>query len=208
MRSDHASRSPTSLVVPSTNPHLPAPAPTVVANRGCPPSRHRRTPALDGPILRVVEHHDPALSGAPGVADPAFERFWLPIIGPSAALAVRFVDRELDRHPRGSNLDLDDMATSLGLAFRPGRGCSLERAISRCVLFGLARMRGDALAVRRRIPPLPLRFLDRLPPRLRADYENWEQNPTAGGFVSGTGSAHDGSPRRSGDGFQSPCRPE
>jgi hypothetical protein len=88
-----------------------------------------------------------------------------------------------DAEPDGFDLNLDDTARGLGLGGREGRHSPFQRALARCVTFHLARSQGPgALAVRRRIPPLPRRHLDRLPPSLQELHTQWSaaQDRTGG----------------------------
>ena len=55
-----------------------------------------------------------------------------------------------------------------------GRHSPFVRALSRCVQFDLAQPQGDdALAVRRKVPPLNRRQLARLPQALQESHERW-----------------------------------
>lgn len=49
------------------------------------------------------------------------ERFWLPVLGPTATLLLRRLAYELDRSPEGFDLSANDMARSLGLGGMAGR---------------------------------------------------------------------------------------
>jgi hypothetical protein len=102
------------------------------------------------------------------------EQFWLPIVGPTSTWLLRRIVAGFDVEPAGFDLNLDDTARGLGLGGRAGRHSPFQRALSRCVVFKLARPHGPAaLAVRRRIPPLPRRQLDRLPPVLQNLHCEW-----------------------------------
>ena len=108
------------------------------------------------------------------------EQFWLPIIGPTSTWLLRRLVARLDDEPDGFELKVEDAARSLGLGTRRGRHSPLQRALGRCVDFRLARPHGPgALAVRRRLAPLPRRHLDRLPPSLQARHAEWSASPGA-----------------------------
>ena len=50
------------------------------------------------------------------------------------------------------------------------------RSLSRCAQFNLAQVQGaDTLAVRRRVPPLNRRQVQRLPESLQASHAEWQQ---------------------------------
>jgi len=100
------------------------------------------------------------------------ETYWLGILGPSATWLLRRLDAGLEAAPGGYTADLGELAACLGLRRAGGRRVSIERALERCVAFGLAqRLPGARLAVRRHLPPLPRRHLERLPRALRAAHE-------------------------------------
>jgi hypothetical protein len=128
-----------------------------------------------GPTLRIVPWVDP-------VADPHgvhpcsryVELYWLGVIGPSTTWLLRRLSYGLEVHADGFDLDLTDTARSLGLGDRMGKNSPFRRALQRLSTFELARSHGpDALAVRTRIPPLPLRHVRRLPEALQASHRRW-----------------------------------
>src|ERR1700733_9647794 len=63
------------------------------------------------------------------------ERCWLPILGPSTLLFLRFAVRLLDLSPDGVELDTTDLARSLGLGGRNGDGAPFRRVIDRAADF-------------------------------------------------------------------------
>ena len=94
---------------------------------------------------------------------------------------MRRIAGYFDSEPDGFALNLDETARGLGLGGREGRHSPFQRAVSRCISFKLARPHGPgALAVHRRIPPLTLRQLNRLPPSLQTLHSEWSasQNRT------------------------------
>jgi hypothetical protein len=104
------------------------------------------------------------------------ERFWLGVLGPSTVWLLRRLAVRLDQSPEGFDLDLDETARWLGVGHRGGKGSPLLRAIDRTCTFGMAQSIGrDGLAVRRKLPPLNRRQLERLHPDLRAAHEQWQQ---------------------------------
>ena len=141
--------------------------------------RPRRRPTLaataDASALRVVPWVDP-------VADPHglhpcsryVELYWLGVIGPSTTWLLRRLSYGLEVRPDGFDLELTETARSLGLGERMGKNSPFRRALQRLCTFELARPHGpDGLAVRTRIPPLPLRHLSRLPESLQSSHRRW-----------------------------------
>jgi hypothetical protein len=138
-------------------------------------------PAIDpGGKLRVVPWLDP-------VADPLgvhpcslyVEQYWLGILGPSTTWLLRRVSYGLEAHPDGFVLDLADTAHSLGLGDRMGKNSPFRRALHRLAKFELARPHGpDGIAVRTRVPPLPLRHVQRLAPWLQESHRQANQRST------------------------------
>ena len=151
------------------------PLPTVVVP---PPTVRRSRPALStvaGDRLRIVAWVDP-------VADPHgmhpcsryVELYWLGIIGPSTTWLLRRLSYGLEVNGRGFDLPLEETARSLGIGDRMGKNSPFRRALQRLVTFELARPHGAGeLAVRTRIPPLPLRHLSRLPESLQSSHRRW-----------------------------------
>ena len=102
------------------------------------------------------------------------ETFWLPILGPTSTWLLRRIAIRFDDHPAGFGLEVVETARSLGLGERVGRNSPLRRAMARCVTFEVARHEGgDALGVRRRLPPLPRRHLIHLPTSLQDEHRRW-----------------------------------
>ncbi len=93
---------------------------------------------------------------------------WLPVIGPSTTWAFRRLATGLEAQPDGYDIDVAELAQSLGLGSGAGRSSGIFRAITRLVVFGLARWEDEStLAVLRKAPPLAGRQLRRLSPRLQ-----------------------------------------
>jgi hypothetical protein len=129
----------------------------------------------DVPTLRIVPWVDP-------IADPHglepcsryVELYWLPVTGPSTTWLLRRLSYGMDMHSGGFDLDLVETARALGLGERMGKNSPFRRALQRLCTFELARPHGPGgMAVRTRIPPLPLRHLSRLPGALQTSHRRW-----------------------------------
>lgn len=133
------------------------------------------TPPFPTPVLQVRPWIDPLVDELGFDLRSAYvERFWLSTLGPSTTFLLRRIAEGFDLAPDGFDLDLADTAGGLGLAARGGRNSPFMRALVRTTKFGLARMHGDTIEVRRRVPPLNLAQVSRLPERLRADHAAWQ----------------------------------
>jgi hypothetical protein len=127
------------------------------------------------PILQVEPWADPLIDELGfDLRSHYVERFWLGILGPSTTFLLRRVAEGFDRHPDGFELDLADTAGGLGLAARGGRNSPFMRSLVRTTKFGLARLHGERFQVRRRVPPLTLALLTRLPECLQAEHAAWQ----------------------------------
>ncbi len=135
--------------------------------------------AADGPHfpesrLRVTALHDPVLDAmGHDPRSPYVERYWLSILGPSATLLLRRLAHGLDLEPEGFEFDPAEWALELGLGTRGGKHSPFWRTIDRTSRFGMTRRNAEVLAVRRRLPPLTARQVERLPTRLREAHERW-----------------------------------
>lgn len=130
--------------------------------------------ALVEPTLVVVPWHDEVVDTIG--YDPRstyVETFWLNVLGPTTTWIVRRMVTGLDEYPGGYELDLEQTAAALGLVFTPGAANPFARSMNRCVLFGAAQPVAGGLAVRRRLPPVSARHLQRMPPYLRAAHQSW-----------------------------------
>ena len=122
--------------------------------------------------LRVTRWHDPIVDERGYEPRSGYvERFWLPVIGPTASWIYRRLTDDLHAHPCGLDVDLSDLAAQMGLAHRPDRTRRFDRALERCIMFGLAQRNGDTLAVRCYAPSVPRRFLERLPAHMVDDHD-------------------------------------
>ena len=133
------------------------------------------------PTLMVVPWHDPVVEAVGyDVSSTYVELFWLNVLGPTATWLIRRLARGLDRYPHGYELDLADTAGALGLGYVRGATNPFLRALHRCVLFGVAQPYDGALAVRRRLPPVATRHLQRMPDSLRERHTDWVRaDPTS-----------------------------
>lgn len=140
-------------------------------------------------VLRVRPWDDPKLGHRGHDPRSAYvERFWVAILGPSAVWLLRLLAREFDELAAGDDLplDLESTARRLGLQHRGGRTSTLMRTIDRCAAFHLARFNDDAvLKVRRQLPPVPHRLLDRMPRELRDEVGRWSRTDGAEDFSVG-----------------------
>ena len=125
---------------------------------------------LADPVLDALGH-DPRSSYV--------EQFWLSVLGPSAILLLRRLAGRLEQDPAGFELDPTEWALELGLGARGGRHGPFWKTTERICRFGAAKRNGQALAVRRRLPPLTRRQISRLPDHLRCSHERWEKSQLA-----------------------------
>lgn len=136
--------------------------------------------SLVDPTLVIVPWHDEVVD--PIGYDPRstyVETFWLNVLGPTTTWIVRRMVTGLDEFPGGYELDLDQTAAALGLVFTPGASNPFARSINRSILFGAAQPVAGGLAVRRRLPPVSARHLQRMPPYLRAAHRAWRHSGNA-----------------------------
>ena len=127
---------------------------------------------LPATTLRVTRWHDPTVDERGHEPRSAYvERFWLPVIGPTALWIYLRTTDALHAHPGGIDLDLADLAAQMGLAHRSDRTRPFDRALERIARFGLADRHGDGIAVRCSTPSVPRRFLERLPAHMARDHD-------------------------------------
>ena len=119
--------------------------------------------------LRIEAWPDPVIDRLGHAPASAYvEWLWLPVIGPSAAWAYRRLTSGLAAQPGGYQVPLSELAHWLGLGQGTGANSTVVRTLRRLVAFQLALQVDDAtLAVRRRVPPLTRRRLERLSPYLQ-----------------------------------------
>lgn len=127
------------------------------------PDRAVITPWLD-PVVDV-RGYDPRSAYV--------ERFWLAVLGPSATWLMRRWAAEFDDHPDGYEVELADVARSMGLSVAKGHASPFARSVQRCVMFGVARARSDGWSIRRRLPQVAQRHLTRLPEPVQHAHAEW-----------------------------------
>ena len=126
------------------------------------------------PTIVVMPWHDPVVESVGYDArGPYVELFWLGILGPTSTWLLRRLVTGLDAYPDGYELDLAETATALGLSLTAGVHSPFGKALNRCIMFGMAHEVAGGIAVRRQIPPLPLRHLRRLPAHLQTAHIEW-----------------------------------
>ena len=116
---------------------------------------------VETPVERVVE--TPVEGCRFDARDIYVETYWLPILGPSAVLAVRRIADWLDHDPAGVHINLVDFGASLGVGTGTGRNTQINRTLGRLIDFRLARISGDHLEVRTELAPVPAGLRRRLP---------------------------------------------
>lgn len=117
------------------------------------------TQMLNGSELVIAPWHDPlAAQGFPADSDDTLV-YLTPILGPSAVLALHRMSRYLTADgATGAILGIEDMANSFGLTL-----ARFRQTIARLENFGMVRATPTTLHVRMMIPPLPQRWLERMP---------------------------------------------
>ena len=101
------------------------------------------------------------------------ETFWLSVVGPSTTLLLRRLADEFDLEPQGFEIDCASLSREIGLGPRMDRRGSFARTLERCMKFHLVQQQGDLLYVRRRIPPLSYRQVNKLGNRLQSLHHSW-----------------------------------
>ncbi len=139
-----------------------------------PVGRGRPDPVFPESTLSVTAWPDPVLDRLGHDPRSGYvEQFWLPVLGPSCLLLVRRLAAEIERAPDGFALDSTRWAQELGVGMKGGRHSPFWRALDRACRFGAARRHGQRLSVRRRLPPLTSRQVERLPESLRQAHDAW-----------------------------------
>jgi hypothetical protein len=112
---------------------------------------------------------------------PYVERFWLGVLGPSATWFLRYVADRFDAAAEGFDLDIGVCASAIGLGRPWGPTAAFPRMVNRLCQFGVARMLGrTTMEVRRTMPPLTRKQVERLPEALRVEHSRWvDQAPAA-----------------------------
>jgi hypothetical protein len=139
-------------------------------------------PTFSTPTLTVRAWPDPVIDQVGhDPRSPYVERFWLGILGPTATWLLRRLAGGLEAAPSGFELDLSTTARELGLSDRPSANSPFLRSIGRCCHFGAASVVDDAtLQVRRKLPPLTLGQVQRLPEPVQAAHRAWVEDHSPG----------------------------
>ena len=137
-------------------------------------SRTRRLFETDAATLVIEPWEDPMLAQYGfGVTDDYVEAFWLSTLGPTAAWPLRRLAAVLGDRPNVVRLDVAELSAGLGVGSPQDRLTPLAKALDRLVMFGVAQVRRDRLAVRLFLPPLASKQIDRLPPHLQRSHDAW-----------------------------------
>ena len=139
--------------------------------------------------VRILKLSSRRIVGATSGHDPQsayVERFWLPVLGPSTTWLIRLLNMHLERDGEGIEIALAEIGRALGLGDRPGRHAPLLRALRRAADYDLVMLgthSGDGavsgelvprdtleLLVRRRVPGLSTRLVERLDPALAREH--------------------------------------
>jgi hypothetical protein len=124
--------------------------------------------------VRVMPWHDPVVDRRGHDPRSVYvEQFWLGVLGPTATWLMRRLVSGFDRQPDGYDLDVAAVARSLGLSVSKGMASPFNKAVTRCVMFGLVQRRSDAWLVRRRVPLVSQRHLGRLPDEVQSQHNAW-----------------------------------
>lgn len=155
---------------------MPAPSPTPPPDR---PPLPALAPLPSEPLLLttatlvVRPWHDPVLEQFGH--DPRslyVERYWLAILGPSATWLLRHLAYRFDEEPFGFELDLEDTSRAIGVGMNHVPGAVFVRVLERSIAFGFAQFVDDTtLVVRRHLPTLTRRQVQRLPRRLQRAHD-------------------------------------
>ena len=117
------------------------------------------------PVLVVKPWRDPLVERGGFPVNSAYvETAWLPILGPSATLALRRLGLLATARPEGVQVDVRALAADLGLGKGTGRNSIIARTLRRLENFGMAQWRGGELEVRTVVAPLSARHAERLSP--------------------------------------------
>jgi len=136
----------------------------------------RKGPVFPEQRVRVSAWSDPVLDRLGHDPRSGYvEHYWLSILGPSCLLLLRRLAAELERQPDGFELETVQWAQELGIGMKGGKNGPFWRAIERACRFGAAQRNGDLLAMRRRLPPLTSRQVERLPAGLRQSHHRWTE---------------------------------
>jgi hypothetical protein len=90
------------------------------------------------------------------------ETFWLPVVGPTAVVLLRSLDRTLGQR-QTVRLPARELAASVGVGHDGGMHSPLMRSVRRLGQFGLGQWREDRLVLGYGVPSLATRHVTRLP---------------------------------------------
>ena len=136
-----------------------------VALQGKQLERSKRVTVDFKDTIRITSWVDPMLDNIGYDPRSSYvEHFWLPILGPSSIWLLRRARSLLEMNPTGITLSCAELGGSLGLGDTKGRSSLLTKTVQRCVDFEVAKMTHEgSIAFRRRLAPLSVRQLQRLP---------------------------------------------
>ncbi|MGH9138905.1 MAG: hypothetical protein ACRD0G_17985 [Acidimicrobiales bacterium] len=136
------------------------------------PAEALRVEAWADPVLDQLGHDPRSLY---------CERFWLPLIGPSAMCFARQLADGLEAAPTGFSLSTEEAARGLGLGAKGGRRSPFQRTIRRLAQFRIVHFdeRTEVLLTRRRLPPVTRTQLSKLPSPLRTAHDAWRRAESA-----------------------------
>lgn len=109
------------------------------------------------------------------------ETFWTPTLGPSCMCLLRLVAARFELWPDGFGVVVTDLASSLGLGQDvTWKKSSIRRTLDRCCNFDVAEWAGtEELRVRRFLPPLTTRQVERLSEPLQEAHAQWAKQRVA-----------------------------
>ncbi len=111
------------------------------------------------------------------------ELFWLGILGPTAVWLMRHLARRLDETASldsgdagpGVWIEIEETARAIGLASGRQRSAAFARTVDRLIRFNMATtVNGHTLAVRRHLPSISSRQVERLPESLQTAHKKWD----------------------------------
>lgn len=115
-----------------------------------------------------------------GAASVYVETFWLPLVGPTALLALRRLDAWLANAPGEITISVRVLGESLGIGAGTGRRSAVVRTLTRLVNFRLASIDSETYMIHRELPMLSPRQLGRLPACLITAHQQLIQGSTCG----------------------------
>lgn len=106
------------------------------------------------------------------VDDPYCERFWLPVVGPTAFLVLRRLAAEVNEHG-AVDIDLDDFATWFGVT-----PSVVKKAMDRLVAFRCAKSEGVEYRVALHLPPVYPGQVARFTTSMQERHRAWQATDT------------------------------